>query len=344
MAKSISISSGSVLIGNPIVVKVVPESLSVAPVFHRVKLIVAASLVYKDTSGGPVETFELSAPVDESGDGQVFDVSDALRTVARGFVHTFVTEETTYPYIAFTLSAYDEYMVNGILQEKVNEINYGGTLYALMGAFSGLDRYIAGDTKDVTSFTRKPSKGEVCSVGDLYVYPSSQSYNIVLGSNVPNPAVLTKTLEKTETLNSVKVYVDENSENRVQFQFVNSIGVVESASAECLESKTSEGSSERHVVTGTPSFGNPVRLSGINSERNRILKCSSGFVNMEWAQWWHDEFLGSDDFRRGLAQSHWIYFNGTWQPCVCSLDDDTTIYDRTKKNMPHIDFTVYLCF
>jgi hypothetical protein len=65
---------------------------------------------------------------------------------------------------------------------------------------------------------------------------------------------------------------------------------------------------------------------------------------MEWAQWWHDEFLGSDDFRRGLAQSHWIYFNGIWQPCFCSLDDDTTIYDRTKKNMPHIDFTVYLCF
>lgn len=344
MAKSISISSGSVLIGNPIVVRVVPESLSIAPAFHRVKLIVSAYLVYKETSGGPVETFELSAPMDESGDGQVFDVSDALRTVARGFVHTFVTEETTYPSIAFTLSAYDEYMVNGILQEKVNEVNYEGVLYALMGAFSGLDRYVAGDTKAVTSFTRKPSKGEVCSAGDLYVYPSLQSYNIVLGSNVPDPAVLTKTLEKTETLNSVKVYVDENSENRIQFQFVNSFGVVESASAECLESKTSEGSSERHVVTGTPSFGNPVRLMGINSERNSSLKCSSGFVNEEWAKWWHDEFLGSDDFRRGLAQSHWICLNGIWQPCICVLDDETTAYDRTKNNMLHIDFSVHLCF
>lgn len=339
MAKSISISSGSVLIGNPIVVKVVPDSLSVAPVFHRVKLIVSASL---DTVGS-VETFELSAPVDEGGDGQVFDVSDALRTVARGFIHSFVTSDTTYPYIAFTLSAYDEYMVNGILQDKVNEVNYGGTLYALMGAFSGLDRYTSGETKSLDRFTRKPANGEICSVGDLYVYPSLQSYNIVLGGNVPNPSVSTKTLDKTETLNNVKVYVDENSKNRIQFQFVNSFGVVETASAECLERGLSEGSLELNAVTGVPSFGNPVRLAGTRTERDNILKCSSGFVNMEWAQWWHDEFLGSDDFRRGLAQSHWIYLDEVWQPCICSLDDETTIYDRTKKNMLHIDFTVHLC-
>lgn len=344
MAKSISISSGSVLIGNPIVVKVVPESLAVVPTFHRVKLLVTASLIYKGTSGGPEETFELSTPVDESCDGQVFDVSDALRTVARGFVHSFVTEETTYPYIAFTLSAYDEYMVNGILQEKVNEVDYGGTLYALMGAFSGLERYVVGNTKPVTKFTRKPSKGEVCSVGDLYVYPGGFSTDIILGSTVPNPIVLAKTLQTGESFNGVSVYVDDNAENRIQFQFVNSLGVVESASAECLDSVVSEGSLELNAVTGVPSFGNPVRLAGTRTERDKTLKCSSGFVNMEWAQWWHDEFLGNDEFRRGLAQSHWIYLDGVWQPCICSLDDETTIYDRTKKNMLHIDFTVHLCF
>jgi hypothetical protein len=181
-------------------------------------------------------------------------------------------------------------------------------------------------------------------VGETYIYPAKPSNNIVLGGIVLYPTIQAKTLQKSETFNGVSVYVDNNAENRVQFQFVNSFGVVESASAECLDSGISEGSLELNTVTGVPSFGNPVRLAGIRTERDKTLKCSSGFVNEEWAQWWHDEFLGSDDFRRGLAQSHWICLNGIWQPCICSLDDETTIYDRTKNNMLHIDFSVHLCF
>lgn len=346
MSKSISLISGSVLIGSPIVVNVVPDTLSVAPTFHRVKLIVSASLLNANSFTIGTESFELSEPVDESGAEQTFDISSALRTVARNFQYNVVTGATTYPYLQCTLSAHDEYMVDGILHENVNVCNYAGTIYAIMGAATGLERYLSNGILTVTSLTRKPSVGEICGLDETLVYPATPAAGLIPAGDVYNPNVSVATLNAAgkATYNGRTIYVDGNATNRAEFQFVNGLGVVESASAEFLETKATEGSSEMYTVAGVPDFGNPVRLAGTKSDRNVKIKCSSGFVNADWAKWWHDEFLGSDDFRCGLTQSCWIKLDGVWQPCVCSLDDDTTIYDKTKAGMLHIDFTVHLPF
>lgn len=349
MAQSISISSGSVLIGNPIVISVMPDTLSVTPTFHRVKLIVNATLVYPDTSSGDVETFELSAPVEE-GVAQLFDISTTLLTASRGFTHEFVSDDSAaYPYIAFTLSAHDEFMIDGILYEDVNVCNYSGNLYSIMGARNNMERSKL--TSNIYGLTRKPLTGEVVSYGHNYVYPNEITVQGGLVLTMAEESRVWPAVNQTRidtdgasVINGRSVYMDPLAENRVNFQFVNGFGVVESASAEFLEEKETEGTSELHTLSGPLAYNEPPILTAWKSDRDVTLKCSSGYVNREWAQWWHDEFLGSDNFRRGLKNSCWIQYDGEWRPCVCVMDDDTTIYDKTKNNMLHIDFTVHLAY
>lgn len=342
MAQSISIDSGSVLIGSPIEVSVVAESVGNKATFHRVKLIVSAAL----STDGQYEDFELSAPVTD-GETAIFDISDALRTVAGKFTYSPITAEYTYPYLAYTLKAWDEYMIDGILHEKVAERNYGSIMYALMGAFTDAERYLSNGTKAVTSFSRKPLKGEVCSQNESVVYSSAPSSAISIHSAISSgPRVNIISLSDKSGVVSVgerQVYVDTNATNRVQFQFVNGLGVVESISAESLEALETSGTSEITAITAPSSFKGVNRMSTNNSGRRPKYKLSTGAITQEWAEWWHNEFFDqSDNFRRTLKQSCWIKLNGHWWPCVAILEDDTTIYDRTQNGMIRIDFTVHL--
>ena len=130
------------------------------------KLIVSAAL----STDGQYEDFELSAPVTD-GETAIFDISDALRTVAGKFTYSPITAETTYPVPCLHPKAWDEYMIDGILHEKVAERNYGGsTMYALMGAFTDAERYLSNGTNQVLRLP-KALKGEVCSQNESVVYP-----------------------------------------------------------------------------------------------------------------------------------------------------------------------------
>lgn len=342
MAQSISIDSGSVLIGSPIEVSVVAESVGSKATFHRVKLIVSAAL----STDGQYEDFELSAPVTD-GETAIFDISDALRTVVVKFTYSPITAEYTYPYLAYTLKAWDEYMIDGILHEKVAERNYGSTMYALMGAFTDAERYLSNGTKSVTSFSRKPLKGEVCSQNESVVYPMKVNGSIKITDKLSTGArVYVKSLSGESGSIEVgerEVYVDPNAKNRFEFQFVNGLGVVESISAESLESVETSGTSELGAITAPASFTGVNRLSVQKSGRRPKYKLSTGYITKEWAEWWHNEFFdGSDKFRKTLTASCWMKMNGTWFPCVPVIEDDFTLYNRTDNGMVKIDFTVHL--
>ena len=341
MAQSISINSGSVLIGSPIEVSVQAESAGGKATFHRVKLIVSAAL----STEGEYEDFELSSPVTD-GETVHFDISDVLRTVAGKYTFAPVTQTTDYPYLAYQLKAYDEYMVDGILTDKVGERNYGSTMYALMGAFTDAERYLSDGTKGVTTFSRKPLTGEVCSQNESVVYPMKVSSSIDITNEISSGArVYIKSLSGESGQVEVgerKVYVGPNAENRFQFQFVNGLGIVESISAESLESIESSGTTETIAVTAPASFKGVNRLAVQKSGRRSKYKLSTGYTSKEWALWWLTEFFGSDNFRNTLTHSCWMKIDSHWIPCVPVLDDDISLYDRTKKDMIRIDFTVHL--
>ena len=267
--------------------------------------------------------------------------------MAGKFTYSPITAEYTYPYLAYTRKAWDEYMIDGILHEKVAERNYGSTMYALMGAFTDAERYLSNGTKSVTSFSRKPTMGEVCSQKENVVYPSAPSSDISIHSEISSgPMVNIMSLSDKSGVVSVgerQVYVDTNATNRVQFQFVNGLGVVESISAKSLEALETSGTSEITAITAPASFKGVNRMSANKSGRRPKYKMSTGAITQEWAEWWHNEFFDqSDKFRRTLAQSCWIKLDGHWWPCAAILEDDTTIYDRTQNGMVRIDFTVHL--
>lgn len=338
MAYSLQLKSGSLLIGSPIMVQVVsgtPGNVT----FHRVKLIVEASL----STEGKEYTFELSSPC---GNAEVimFDISTALRSVASKYEYTPVTSETSYPYIKYNLRAYDEYMLNGVLYDKVGEMVSPNDYYALMGAFTARERILATNgTKDITTFTRKPSTGEVCAPGELFVYPEAVATPLAITSTLtagPTVSVATLTGSGAKTYGGRTIYVDPNARDRMLFQFINGLGVVETISAEMLEEVGSSGTTEVDVVTAPASFNNPRTEVARRDERKAIYKCSSGFVNKEWAEWWATEFLGGDPFRKGGRCKCWLLQGGNWLPCTVVPDDDITLYDRTSPGLIHVDFEV----
>ena len=62
---------------------------------------------------------------------------------------------------------------------------------------------------------------------------------------------------------------------------------------------------------------------------------SSGYQTREWAEWWAMEFL--------MARQWWMRLNNMFLPVtVTPAQSDTGIYDRSKQQMPHVDFLVKL--
>lgn len=340
MAKSIKLTSGSLLIGSPIMVTVTSESGLSNATFHRVKLIVTAAL----STDGKSQVFELSAPAGSNEDVE-FDISTALRSVASGYEHSKVSAATTYPYISYTLKAYDEWMLNGILTEEYNvQISpSSGSHYALMGAFTDMERALSNGTESVKAFTRKPAQGEVCAKGEILVYPAAVDTPLKITdviSSGPTISLVTLNTDGQQVYGGRTIYVDPNAKNRILFQFVNGYGVVETISAETLEEVGSSGTTEVDIITAPSSFNKPRAEVARRSDRRTVYKCSSGYVNKEWAEWWVTEFLGGDAFRRSGHSQCWVFLGGNWLPCTVVPDDDITLYDRSKPGLIHVDFEV----
>ena len=128
----------------------------------------------------------------------------------------------------------------------------------------------------------------------------------------------------------------------VDFLFLNRRGAVETCSGQTLESMGINVKVTQYSRASRPSF-NPVRsLMAIGQDGRRSWQMSSGYVTREWAEWWAMEFLG------GKRKQWWMRYpigdpNGTYVPVIVEpAKQNISIYDRSKQNMPHVDFTVTL--
>lgn len=339
MAKSISIKSGSPLIGSPICVAVTSDTVGNACAFHDVNLVIHAAL----STDYVYETFRLSAPA-ENAEEVVFDVSSCLRSLASKYNYKPASQQV--PHLRFQLSAYDSYMRNGIYYDQQNVVNYGQELTALFGAFSERERLSLGEFAEIGRFTRKPKTGEVFGTRLGYIYAIDKEEPISLSSQHPSGPVssyYTATLVSgMKEIEGRKVYFDPNKKDLVYFLFVNSRGAIESVCAETMESMGSTGSTETNARSYLPSFASTGSISSIKSERRAEITCSTGPINQEWAKWWMDEFLGGDKFRDSLSNTCWVNLDGKWIPCVACADDELEIYDRSQPNVLQIQFTVRL--
>lgn len=340
MAKNLVFSSGSPLIGSPIIYTVqaadlsgrLPESSNIA--FHRLRVKVKAGL-----RGGDYKEIEMSSMVD-NGEVLSVDISSALRAVADEYEYT-AEPPAAYPYIQFSLSAWDEYMQNGKLEDNVGLVtNDGGR--ALMGGYSDLDRLVAGNIKQTKVFTRKPSsmpeivvEGETyirpanmeVTIGNITSGPSSLSYPIVIDAEHPAGV--------REIVEGVSVYVMEKYRaDRYQFRFINSFGCMESIGVYSNATEKMNLTKEEYVLSRRETFNKFSRGYVTKVNDYETFELSSGPLDRMWQQWFLHEFL--------MARWVWILIEGRWLPCHILPADTITGADRVSRSIYQVRFSVRL--
>lgn len=120
------------------------------------------------------------------------------------------------------------------------------------------------------------------------------------------------------------------------FLFVNRRGAVETCSALMLESLNIDVEKKTYARVERPSFKPSRTVMEIRQGGpRRDWLMSSGYQTREWAEWWTMEFL--------TARRHWLLYKGAYVPVVVEPSKKSVgIYDRSKQQMPSVEFTVTL--
>lgn len=123
--------------------------------------------------------------------------------------------------------------------------------------------------------------------------------------------------------------------NGVHFlRFVNGFGAVENIAVRAKDKLTYEVGGEMHSLVQEASVRPTDRRYAIKKQPVGVYDLSSGYVPKQWAEWYVQELLTSPKV--------WILLGGHWVPALIEAEDDCVIYDRTKPEMPHVDFTLRL--
>lgn len=346
MAQKITLTSGSILNGNPITFTIQPNVITgtdadgntIYPSFHRVIVEVTAGM-----SGGSYEVIKMSATVEEESSNAVVnvDIASALRTFRDNYAYS--AEPTTYPMVKFSVKAYDEYMLDGEVKQ-VGIVYFPSSstyLCTLFGAFSDFDRLTANETKGLKTLTRKPSSlPQIVAMGETLVYAPPYSEEQFLANSqellAPESKAVTVSKEGAQTLGYQSIYALSASEaiNRQQFRFINSFGVLESVSVPKLYSRKMAVTSNSYVIARQETFSSFSRKSISKQNDSESWLFTSDPLNEDWLDWYAHEFL--------MSKHIWMLVKGVWIHCTVTPEDDVTLLDRTNSNMYSISFTAAL--
>lgn len=117
-------------------------------------------------------------------------------------------------------------------------------------------------------------------------------------------------------------------------RFINGFGAVENIAVRAKDKLSYEVSGETHSLVQEISTRPTDRRYATKSQPVGVYELSSGYVPVRWAEWYVQELLTSPRV--------WIQIGDKWVPALIEAEDDCVIYDRTKPEMPHVDFTLRL--
>lgn len=298
-----------------------------------------------DTGGQPTASFNISSALQAiwaDYDYNSYEVACA-KTAAGGRASDYYRAYRNY-----SLKVYTEYLSSngGFTTTNSDEIPGG---CCAIGGFTEWERStIPSKEAAVVSYREH----ENLRYGDASTKPTDTPERV--GSISPTSWV---DLDETDTISIFYPYntqpaadsqrdhapiVLRDSIPYVDFLFLNRRGAIETCSGQTLEAMGINVKVTQYSRTGRPSF-NPVRsLMAIGQDGRRSWQMSSGYVTREWAEWWALEFLG------GKRKQWWMRYpigdpNGTYVPVIVEpAKQNISIYDRSKQNMTHVDFTVTL--
>ncbi len=347
MAQNVKLTSGSVLNGNPITLEIQPAVITstdddgntVYPSFHRIIAEVVCGM-----TDGDYETIKLSAPVEtESNTTRVnIDIASALRTFRDSYEYT--PQPVRFPVVKFRVVVYDEYMINGEVQQSAKNYFPGEseTYSTLFGAFTDIERLNAtGGTLGLTKLTRKPaSMPQIVAVGETLAYTPAYTTEQKLESSqnleAPLPKVETVAKEGLQTLGSQSVYALPASQaaNRQLFRFINSLGVLESISVPKAYEKSFAATGNTYAVSRQETFSSFSRRTIVKRNNHETWSFTTDVLNEDWLYWYAHEFL--------MSEHIWLLVGSNWIPCTVAVDDDMKLYDRTSDSPFTISFSAQL--
>lgn len=309
--------------------------------------IVHVEVVYNDNGQDKVVG---SFRADTGGQTTIdFDISSALRAIWADYdISSEVGATTTRRFRSFNFKVATEYLAkDGYYTRTESESINGGN--CAIGCFTEWERYTAtySDTS-IVEFTNNRN-------GDASTKPTSTPERV--GIDSPTSWVDLSSGGTTSNYYSGAnkqagpdgeddeqgahpPIVIRDSQEYVDFLFLNHRGAIETCSGMMKEAMSTNIDMKQYSRSERPNF-NPTRsLMAIGSDGRRSWQMSSGYVTREWAQWWAMEFLGG---KRKLWWMRLKYGNKQekWVPVTIKpAKSETTIYDKTKQQMAHVDFTV----
>lgn len=322
-------------IENPVVVNVGDFKFDPKATFKQATIKVeVTSYVHKDVS-----EYFFYADASEQ-DVISVDISTALRASMNEYYPTtgeVVGDGKTYSYpmATFSVTAWERSLYDGMVWEENYSAPRLGKAY--YGGFSEYERYttkhpaeIFPEASSAVYITRKPEDGEVIETGmwRMYSWFSDEEFRSYSRK-------LTTSNEGTKESDAGGVFWHEpNTGTRVQFAFVNSLGVIETITAQTKESHAYQISSERKSLTSSPAYKPNPGITTHKTGGRGVFSMSSGPVSRAWADWWTTEFL--------MAKHYWMLMeDGSWLPVtVQPSSDETLIYNKAEQSLLHVDFDV----
>lgn len=350
MAQNISLTSGSILNGNPITFAVMPNSMSNVSM-HRIILEIECGM----SSDDKYEVIKLSSPVVTEGKAQTIDISSALRTFRDSY--EYGPYPTSYPLVKFNILAYDEYMSDGVVRKEgkifwpqnpetlPTEERDKAYVRTIFGAFTDAERIDAGATKEVQTLSRKPASPQMIKVGETFAYtpPYSTPQSLADTSNLESPQskVVNVTKEGAQTLGYQSVFAlpANHPQERMQIRFINGFGVLESVSVIKSTSQEVNITAEHHVVARQQTFNQ--FSHGIVKKVNdyETWKFSTGPLDEAWMRWYVHEFL--------MAEDMWLFVpssqksnEGKWMRVHLVPEETTTINNTITQEIIALQFSL----
>lgn len=343
MATRITLTSGSILNGNPITLAVTPNNIANASM-HRIILEVECGM-----SGGDYEVIKLSSPVITEGRAQTIDISSALRTFRDSYEYT--PDPTTYPIVKFNVKAYDEYMLNGEIHPSVSPVWFPQNpadlpadrrdeayLRTIFGAFTDIERITAGPTQGVTTLSRKPSIPQIVKVGETFAYtpPYSTEQKLEQSSalTAPQSKIVTVSKEGAQTLGYQSVYALPAStpQERGVFRFINRFGVLESVSVVRQYEEQASHIVNEYVVSRQETFNGFSRGIVRKQDGPETWKFATGPLDEAWLRWYIYEFL--------MSEHIWLQVADNWLLVHIIPEETTKIKNSTDANILELQFSV----
>ena len=330
------------MVGSPVVLVLsgVLSSFPVGSTFRQVEITVTGQV-----EGGSDSRSYLFL-VDVGGDELRVDIASALRSMLFdvGYDAAWLDRDViNYPSVTFRVDYRTKYMVDGEIYYGESQL-YNSGCRAVPGRISEMDRLrINGHVADyynLLRFTTKPSDGiEIVPVGENVVTHSIGQFSGVVGKTYTVDAAGVHTLADGR-----KVYGVVDDGTLFSLRFVNSMGVLDTATAICKEALSYSVQTEGYNLTTAPSNRLPSGMEALKRGGRGKLTMSSGFVSRQWADWWAEEVM--------RTTKCWIKFGNQyittgdvvtvlplWLPCILTpKDEEITVYDRSSLGLCSVEF------